>query len=317
MLPSFAHLPACWRADELLRQPRLRPPVPEQAWSELLGHEPLSSAWRRRLDGFLDELEHGLGVLRLRAPSGLSEEQFERLFLRLTDGLGTPLSQDADGSTLMRVRDEGFAPGDPRYRGPSSRARLRYHCDRCDVIAFLCVRPAHRGGATCLVSSVLLYERLRREHPAALEVLCSPFPYLRHTIDPANPRPYSLLPVFSTREGRFAAHLLGVLIERADASPAAPDLRPEQREALALLDTLAEEEGTRFRLEPGELLLLENWVTFHRRDAFEDDPASPRLLLRRWLSVPGNRPLDPAFAPHLGSAEADTVRGGIRPRSGP
>ena len=45
-------------------------------------------------------------------------------------------------------------------------------------------------------------------------------------------------------------------------------------------------------------------MTFGRRESarvdreavrFEDDPTSPRLLLRLWLSVPNGRPVDPRF----------------------
>ena len=122
-----------------------------------------------------------------------------------------------------------------------------------------------------------------------------------------------LLPIFSEREGHFAAHLLRVLIERADASPDAPDLSPTQRAALDRLDELAEQEGVRFELEPGDMLLLNNWVTLHRRDEFADEPDAPRLLLRRWLSMPENRPLDPRFEDHFGAVESGQVRGGIRP----
>jgi len=101
---------------------------------------------------------------------------------------------------------------------------LRFHTDRCDVIAFLCIQPAQQGGETFIVSSAAVYDELRRRHPQALEILKRPFPYLRHTVDSGNQLPYCELPVFSEREGHFAAHFLRVLIDRADASPDAYEL---------------------------------------------------------------------------------------------
>jgi hypothetical protein len=43
------------------------------------------------------------------------------------------------------------------------------------------------------------------------------------------------------------------------------------------------------------MMLWHNWTNLHSRTAFEDDPASRRLLLRLWLTVPGGRPADPGL----------------------
>ena len=47
----------------------------------------------------------------------------------------------------------------------------------------------------------------------------------------------------------------------------------------------------RLKLQAGDLLLLNNWTTFHRRTAFEDssEPAARRHLMRIWLSSPHGR----------------------------
>jgi hypothetical protein len=259
------------------------------------------------------ELEVGAGAVRLR---GLPAD--ERAFWALTLQLGTPVSQSAEGQRLFHVRDAGYAPGDPRYRGPMSSKRLSFHTDRCDVIAFLCLQPAQEGGETAVVSSVALRDELRRRDPKALETLCQPFPYLRHTVDLGNERPYCELPVFSERDGYFAAHFLRVLIDRADRSEAAPSLNDEQRTALDTLEALAEdpEMHASFHLEPGDVLLLNNWTTFHRRSEFVDaeEPERRRHLLRVWLSMDKSRPIDPSFADHFGAAEAGALRGGMRAR---
>jgi len=237
-------------------------------------------------------------------------------FWLLASRLGTPLSQSAAGERLFHVRDRGYAPEDPRFRGPASRKRLSFHTDRCDVIAFACLRQAFHGGDNFVVSSVALYEELRTRDPAVLATLREPFPYLRHTVDTANERRFSRLPVFSDCDGHFAGHFLRVLIDRADRDPAAPDLTQNQRHALDVLEALAEEPqfNVRLRLEPGDLLLLNNWTTFHRRDAFADAaaPSDGRHLLRIWLSVPNSRPINTCFRDHFGATAAGAVRGGMR-----
>ncbi len=238
-------------------------------------------------------------------------------FWTLTLQLGTPVSQSAEGQRLFPVRDAGYQPGDPRYRGPMSSKRLSFHTDRCDVIAFLCMQPAAEGGETFVVSSVALRDELRRRDPAALETLSRPYPYLRHTVDLGNQRPYCELPVFSERDGFFGAHFLRVLIDRADASPDAPNLTDEQRAALDTLEALAEDPAMHasFHMATGDVLLLNNWTTFHRRSEFIDaeEPERKRHLLRVWLSMDNSRPIDPRFADHFGATEAGALRGGMRP----
>ena len=114
------------------------------------------------------------------------DELTTRAFWLLASRLGTPLSQSPAGERLFHVRDRGYAPEDPRFRGPASRKRLSFHTDRCDVIAFACLRQAAHGGDNFIVSSVALYEELRTRNCAVLATLRKPFPYLRHTVDTAN-----------------------------------------------------------------------------------------------------------------------------------
>jgi len=272
-----------------------------------------------RLDNIRTALEDGPGAVMIRGlpVARWGEATSTRAFWALASHVGTPLSQSASGERLFHVRDHGYAPDDPRYRGPASRARLSFHTDRCDVIAFACLRAAREGGETFLVSSVALHEELRAHQPDVLALLREPFPYLRHTVDTGNALPFCRLPVFSEQDGHFGAHFLRVLIDRADRSPEAPTLSEAQRQALDTLETLAEDPAlhVRLRLEPGDVLLLNNWTTFHRRSAFTDAPheADQRHLLRIWLSMSNSRPIAPCFADHFGATGAGALRGGMRP----
>lgn len=265
-------------------------------------------------------LEEDAGVVWLRGLpiADRSEDDIARMFWGLAQHIGAPVSQSAAGDRLLRVRDERFGKGDPRVRGPHTNRELAFHTDRCDVIAFCCVRAAKRGGDNHLLSSAALYNEMLRRHPESVPVLRRTFPYLRHTVDGGNERPFTEVPVFTSCEGQFAASLLRVLIDRADRSPDAPDLSPAQRQALDELQAVAEDSSlyATLRLEPGDVLLLNNWVTMHRRSGFEDheEPGRRRLLLRLWLAPPNSRPLDPRFSEHFGATGAGALRGGMRPR---
>jgi hypothetical protein len=247
--------------------------------------------------------------------SEFGAEKISELFLWLTSQLGTPVSQNAAGDLMLSVRNEAFGKDDSRTRGPNTNRKLSFHTDRCDVIAFLCLRQAMKGGENELVSSPALYEVIGEERPDLLKILMRPFPYKRHLVDTGNALPYCEQPIFSFCEGHFAGSFLRVLIDRADADPDCPSLTDEQREALNFLEDTAEREylRVRFRQEPGDVLFLNNWVTFHRRTAFEDWPELERRrhLLRVWLSVPNSRPLDEAFRANFGCVEAGSIRGGM------
>jgi alpha-ketoglutarate-dependent taurine dioxygenase len=142
------------------------------------------------------------------------------------------------------------------------------------------------------------------------------FVYKRHTVDLGNKQTFCEQPIFSFQEGHFACSFLRVLINRAHSDPELPDLSSKQIEAMDFLEAVAEEPkmAYHFRQEPGDVLLLNNWVTLHRRAAFVDhaDPEEKRCLFRAWLSMPNSRPLDPRFIANFGAVKAGEARGGFK-----
>ena len=272
----------------------------------------------RRLREIQHQLEHGSGACLVKGLAGAdrSGDQWRRLFWAIALHLGTPVSQSAAGERIFSVPDEGFRIGQPQARGPNTRKRLSFHTDRCDVIAFLCLQQAKSGGENQIVSSIAVYEELLRRRPDLAEVLRQPFYYARHNVDTGNRQPWCRQPIFSFCEGQFACSYLRVLIDRAYAMPELPEITDQQREALDMIETIAAEPAMHitFRQEPGDLLLLNNWITLHRREEFEDyeEQERRRHILRIWLSMPNSRPLDPLFADNYGATAAGAIRGGMR-----
>ena len=333
--PEPFQCPAAWDADSLVQSPewfqlissdesRELREVTEEIASTVFAPESIEGlATLGRLDSRMatiqQSLEKGTGATLLRGIdlSGLSDEHAKLMFWLVTKRLGTAVSQSATGERIFSVQDAGFDSSDKRARGPNTRKRLSFHTDRCDVIAFLCVRQAMEGGENDVISSVSLYNRIIRDRPDLCQVLMQPFYYMRHNVDQGNQKPYCRQPIFSIHEGHFAANILRVLIERAHQSPDLPDLTALQREALDYLEECAEDKSLyhRFRLEPGDMLFLNNWVTFHRRTEFvdADQEDQKRLLYRIWLSMPNSRPIDPLFVENYGATGAGEIRGGMKP----
>lgn len=336
-LPGPFETPAAWRGDELLEREDCHVELQSRDIEEI--HTALQAAERagnpieempiddfplsqfgEKLAGIQDQLEYGCGVCMVhRLPvEEYTEPQLRRIFWGIVTRLGTPVSQSATGEKLFSVRDEGWREGQKQTRGPNTKKRLSFHTDRCDVIGFLCVKQALSGGENQLVSSVALFNEMRHRWPDSTSILMQPFWYQRHNVDTGNSLPYCQQPIISFHAGHFASSYLRVLIDRAYAMPDVPDMTDEQLLALDRLEMLAAdpEFHVTFRQQPGDLLFLNNWVTFHRRNEFEDasDPAQRRHLLRAWLAVPNSRPLDPQFAANFGATAAGAVRGGMMPQ---
>jgi hypothetical protein len=276
-----------------------------------------------------EELEDGLGAMRL---SGLpvaryGEDDLRRLLWGIGTHLGTAMYQNPRGEILGEVRDETRDPN-PSYvpvepgKVVSSRARtrstgpLRFHTDRADVIALLCVNNSKAGGVSKLASTVTIYNQILRRRPDLLELLCQD--YWRTRVEDEIGGNVFAMPVFGIRNGKLTSQYSRTFVEQAQESPAVPRLTPVQNEALDFLAAVAEEVCLLAPFAPGDLQLLNNHVIYHGRTAYEDDPAQAqtRLLFRLWLSVPNSRPLPEGFDVLWGDIAPGAIRGGVRQSNG-
>jgi hypothetical protein len=273
------------------------------------------------------ELEDGLGMVRLTGipVERYGEEDLRRVFWGLCAHLGTAMYQNARGEIMGEVRDETQLPN-PSYvatkegRVKSSRARarstgpLRFHTDRCDVIALLCARNAKAGGVSKLASSVTIFNEILRRRPDLAELLLQDFWRSRPEDEDGHYQgPVFALPVFGIRDGKLTSQYSRTYVEQAQEFPDVPRLSAAQIEALDLLAEIAEEVCLHAPFTPGDLQLLNNHVVYHGRTAYEDDAVAgaDRFLLRLWLSVPNSRPLPTGFECFWGATARGAIRGGV------
>lgn len=274
-----------------------------------------------------EELENGLGAVRLRGlpVERYSDDEIRQIFWGLGCHLGTAVYQNARGEIMGEVRDETKLPGKtyaPSEPGKiaSSRARarstgpLRWHTDRCDVIALLCVRNAKAGGISKLTSIVTIYNEILRRRPDLLELLCKDYWRARPSDEDGltTSRAFAL-PVFGVKDGKLTCQYSRTYVEQAQEFPEVPRITAAQNDALDLLAEVAEEVCLYSPFVPGDIQLLNNHVIFHGRTAYEDDGAThqERLLFRLWLSMPNSRRLPAGFEAFWGSTAPGAVRGGV------
>ena len=300
------------------------------AWRDIGRDEFPLGALAETLAQVSHELEHGRGLRLLRGlpVARYTDDELRIIIWGIGAHLGTAMPQSSLGEMIGDVRDEIRAFG--KVRGPdgvagdashpSSRARarssgpLRFHSDRADVIALLCVRPAKAGGVSKLASSVAVHNAMLARRPELCALLYGDYYRSRLGEEQGGENVYYAMPVWDQREGRFTSHYSRTFVEAAQKLPGVPKMTAEQDEALDLHAAIAEELCHHVALEAGDINFINNHVVYHARTAYEDDEAanSDRLLMRLWLSMPNSRALPEGHEVLWGSIEAGAPRGGVR-----
>jgi len=247
----------------------------------------LADVRRELIDG------RGLVMLRNFPLQRLDREQQAIAYLGLGAYLGKAMSQNAQGHILGHVKDLGGNYADADTRGYMTRAEMRFHSDACDYVGLLCLQTAKSGGASRVASSVTVYNRMLAQRPDLAAALCGDL--YRSRSGELNPgeQPWIKHPIFCFTQGYFSATGLGAAIDKAQKLPGVPPFTQAQQEAIALYRTTVEACAIDMDFQPGDIQLLNNFVTLHTRREFEDwpEPQRKRHLLRLWLSDPSSRPL--------------------------
>jgi hypothetical protein len=271
---------------------------------------------KARLRRMLEDVLNGRGFALVR---GLPVERWPKreaavAFFGLGAHLGGARSQNAQGHVLGHVKDLGRSSRDPNARIYQTRERQTYHTDSCDVVGLMCLQPAKSGGLSSLVSSVTIFNEMRRRRPDLLTVLFGPIETDRRGEVPEGQKPYFTIPVFNWHAGLLSTIYQRQYIESARRFAEVPPLTSKQIEALDLFDSLANDSALHLLMEfrPGDVQWVHNHTLLHDRTAFEDwqEPERKRHLLRLWLAPPEARPLPTVFAERYGSTVPGD-RGGV------
>jgi hypothetical protein len=270
------------------------------------------------LDRLRGDVVNGRGFVLLRGlpVEGRPVEESATLYWGLGAYFGSACSQNGKGHLLGHVYDlgQGLSATNPLLRSYQTAERQRFHIDRADLVALLCLRRAKSGGASTIVSSMALHNVMAERRPDLLERLYRPFPTDRRGEVPEGKAPFYEAPVFNAYEGRVSVLYSRLHIGSSQRFPEAPRLEPEDFEALDLFGELADDPELRLDMHfaPGDIQVLHNHTILHARSAYEDwlEPERKRHLLRLWLCPPDARPLPPVFAEVYGRTTIGD-RGGI------
>jgi hypothetical protein len=249
------------------------------------------------LSEILDEIVRGRGVVVIRglSPDRYSVEQFERIYWGFGTHWGNAAMQSISGDRLGRVRSK---PGSSHTY--QTDAELVFHTDPHEIIGLMCVGKAASGGESELVSAIAIHDRLAATRPDLLAALYRGFPYaFKYTARPNHVTDYDV-PVFSVVEGHVSCVYVRGSIKNAAKTIGRP-IPEDLAEGLDAFNAIADDPDTNlaFVLEPGEILIVNNFTVLHSRRSFEDTAAHRRYLLRMWLDALNGRPVIPAYKQYI------------------
>jgi hypothetical protein len=306
MIPSLDDHACAWRGPELAaRSTEWMVEIDELERDELeramdlVRERPLGSIDRdsaptprlaRRLASIRRELKDGRGFVLLRGVpvAGRTVEQLARAHWLIGRHLGDPVAQNPAQEMLCHVRDTGADPEDHEVRLYTTRAEQDFHTDGADLIGLLCVHGARAGGLSRIVSSVRVFEEVRRRRPDLAPLLFEPWPFRLPGMPAGAPRHFEL-PIARWDGRSLASFFIGWYIRRSAELPEAPRLDDRRRELLDLYETTANDPSLYLDMEfrPGDVQWLKNSVILHKRTEYEDwpEPDRKRHLLRLWLAA--------------------------------
>ena len=249
------------------------------------------------------EIEDGLGLVVLRGLDldGVSLDEAGLMYFAIGAALGRPIRQNAQGHLLGHIQDTGRdITKDPSVRGYQTRIALPFHTDTStDLLGLLCVRKAKSGGMSALAPLLTIYNRLLDEAPELIDTLYERFHYDCREEEHPDGGPFYSRAAASVRGGKLSLRHNSGYAKTAQRHESCPRLSEAQKEVMARIDRLSFDPEIRFdvQLEPGDILLLNNYQVMHARTAFEDweEPERKRHLMRLWLHLHRGRPLAPDF----------------------
>ncbi|MEM9244110.1 MAG: TauD/TfdA family dioxygenase [Pseudomonadota bacterium] len=268
-----------------------------------------------KLENIAEEVENGLGIFLLRGVplSRYNQDDLKLVYAGLIAYIGVPVPQSKAGELIGDVGDTGKKLTDKTARGTTSRDPLPFHTDRSDVVTLFCLQQSATGGASRVVSAIAIHNEIAKSRPDLLQLLYQPYYYARVHWETDKKDDYYPLPIFSNYHGCFAIRYLRYFINLSQEIDSVPKMSHEQIEALNLVERLANDPNlcADMDFEPGDIQILNNFVSLHSRAGYENSEKKRRHLLRMWLSAHNNRPLSPDFKPLFGETKQGVIRGGV------
>jgi len=279
--------------DEVLA--RTRHKKPQEATRQDFDHPVL----KPMMAELFELIQNGRGAVVITGvtPERYDREQMERIYWGFGTHWGIAATQSSLGDKLGHVKYTPIGPDNPTGRAYRSMEELQPHTDNYEIVGLMCLQAAASGGMSHLTSSLAVHNEILTHHPEHLEPLYRGYPYAsREAAQSKSPvTPYDV-PVFCCVDGKVSCQIVGEFIRQA-ARKQGVELPKDLAAALDYFDEVTERDDItlKFLLEPGEMMIINNFTVLHSRTAFKNSPTHERHLLRLWLDVPNGRKVIPVY----------------------
>ena len=239
----------------------------------------------------ISELKQGSGVALVRGLDQLDGPALRQLYLAIGCCIG---ALDTTYGALYDVTDSGGSYREQAIPVSQTHESTSVHTDssRREThprwVGLACLRQAPLGGGSRLVSVVAVHDQLAQTHPALLQHLKGSFH--RDLVTPGSRNDLAGIkanrfPVFCDASDGPTLRYMRYWIETGHQRIGQP-LEPLDRDAFDALDAALNDPQLRhdFAMAPGDLLFIDNHKVAHDREAYQDDPNAPRLMVRLWLN---------------------------------
>jgi hypothetical protein len=239
-------------------------------------------------------LAHGTGIVVLQGidRARTSKEDCERIFWAIGTFLGDSAMQNPRGDLITHVKHDKSVPAGRGYR---STAELSPHTDAYAIFGLMCLERAEKGGFSRATSALTLHNEILASRPELLEPMYRGTRYATSDArgTSVGPTPVNV-PIFSCIDRQVSCFYSRQNLTEAARQSGEP-LDPAFAAAADHFQALAQDRRfmIEFMLDPGEIMLANNYVLLHARTEFEDSERHTRDLLRLWLDNAPMRPVIP------------------------
>ena len=174
-----------------------------------------------------------------------------------------------------------------------------------DLVGLLCLRPAYRGGLSCVANAVAIHNQMVRQWPGLAAALYEELPCDLRGQEASGAAGWFTAPAFTEYQSRLFVRFIPGFIFSSQRHPDAPRLSSTTAAAIAKILELANDPDFHvyMNLRPGEIQFVNNYHVLHGRT-----PTSTiRLLAIRGTSKGCGWPATPSPTAQRTSSNAASV----------
>jgi len=242
----------------------------------------------------LNKLERSPGFIIFKVKTHLADDQqLKSLYYFITKGFGELNNRYGE---LFEVKDRKLDYTKEAIPVSKTKASTGFHTDSTAmkynpyIVGLLCLYPSKTGGISKLANASDLYQWMQKNHPDGVETLKEKI--IRDVITPGQDTDKKAIlknrfPVFSLHQDSFQFRYMRYWIitghERTHTR-----IAPELITALDNIDEYFNSAANvlDYRLDRGDILLMNNHFICHNRTAYEDSPEdnTQRIMIRTWIN---------------------------------